>query len=261
VDVSAVPQAEQLRVEIDPAPIFVAHAAHRRRFAEEVASLDEAALATPSRCHKWSVADVLRHLNDVDGWMWDIWAGRPPPLTGGFDPNTTPDEFVVAGRCIPDMEVRDRFVESSAKMAADVEGSGPERWGDPAISPLGFVPWWLSALHVFFDSWLHERDCFVPLGVDVPVVEREATPVLAYILGLVGTFGSAELDAEVEGFRVQAGTAPVVVTAVGAPRGGVDLGALNDALAGRGDVEVLRGAFPCNADRLGALARFLTPRD
>jgi uncharacterized protein (TIGR03083 family) len=261
VDVSVAPQADQLRVELDPTPVLLAHARHRRRFAEEVASLDERALGTQSRCHKWTVADVLRHLCDVDGWMWDIWAGRQPPLSG-FDPNTTPHEFVLIGRSIPDVEVRDRFVASSAEMAADVESSRPERWGDPALSPLGFVPWWLSALHIFFDSWLHERDCLIPLGVDVPVVEDEAMPVLAYILGLVGLFDSAELDTVIEGIHVKAGTPPVIVTPVGAPNGAADVAALADALSGRGDVEqVLSRTFPDAAPRLGALVRFLEPAD
>jgi uncharacterized protein (TIGR03083 family) len=252
MDVAAVPQADQLHLHLDPTPVFVAHARHRRRFADEVASLDEAALATPSRCHLWTVADVLRHLIDVDSWMDDIWNGRPPPLSGGFNPNTTPHEFVERGRAIPDVEVRDRFVVSSEAMAADVEGSGPERWGLPALSPLGGVPWWLSAMHVFFDSWLHERDCLLPLGVDVPVVEDEVAPVLAYMLGLVGLFDSAELDAVVEGIHVQAGTRPVVVTpvdALGAPTEAADLA---DALSGRGGATRAEG-------RLGALARFLTP--
>jgi uncharacterized protein (TIGR03083 family) len=261
VDVREVPQAEQLRVELDPTPILVAHAGHRRRFAEEVASLDEHALGTQSRCHKWTVADVLRHLCDVDSWMDDIWAGRPPPLSGGFDPNRTPHEFVLAGRSIPDIEVRDRFIASSEKMAADVESSNSERWGKPALSPLGGVPWWLSALHVFFDSWLHERDCLLPLGVDVPVVEHEAIPVLAYILGLVGLFDAEELDIEVEGIRVKAGTPPVVVTPIGSPGGAVDVGTLNDALSGRSDIARVLSGYPEDAHRLGALARFLEPAD
>jgi uncharacterized protein (TIGR03083 family) len=259
--VDAVPQARQLHVELDPAPIVTAHARHRRRFADEVASLDSAALATQSRCHKWSVADTLRHLCDVDSWMWDLWAGRQPAISGGFDPNTTPHEFVLAGRAIPDIEVRDRFIESSAKMAADVESSGAERWGDPGVSPLGFVPWWLSAMHIFFDSWLHERDCLVPLGVDVPVEDDEVTPVLAYILGLVGLFDSEPLDVAIDGLRVQAGTLPVVVTQVGGG-GSVDVARLADALSGRGDLSAgVAGTDPAVARRLGALARFLEPTD
>jgi uncharacterized protein (TIGR03083 family) len=261
VDIAAIPQAQSLHVELDPTPILAAHARQRRRFAEEVGSLDATALATPSRCHKWTVADVLRHLCDVDSWMDDIWAGRVPPLEG-FDPNITPHEFVVRGRAIADADVRDRFVASCEVMAADVEHSGPERWGNPSLSPLGAVPWWFSALHVFFDSWLHERDCLVPLGIGVPVEADEVTPVLTYIVGLAGLFAGEPFDTVVAGVRVNASAPPVVVTPVAALDGSTDLAAMADALSGRGDIDaVLHGTEPAVVRRLGALARFLEPAD
>ena len=261
-DANTVPQADVLHVEFDPAPIIAAHARQTRRFAQEAATLDEAALATKSRCHKWTVADVLRHLCDVDSWMDDLWNGRFPPL-GQFDPNTTPHEFVLKTRDVPDIEIRDRFVTACETMAADVEGSGPERWGAPAFSPLGAVPWWLSALHTFFDSWLHERDCLLPLGSEPPIETEEVTPVLAYILGLAGTFGREELDTVVAGIRLRAGALPVLVTPVGsADESLADLAELADALSGRADLDVaLRGADPEVARRLSALARRLEPVD
>ena len=248
---AAIPQSEVLHVEFDPAPILAAHAQQTRRFAEEAAALEATALATPSRCHKWTVADVLRHLCDVDSWMDDIWNGRMPPL-GQFDPNTTPHEFVLKTRDVPDTEIRDRFVVACEAMASDVEGSSPERWGQPAISPIGAVPWWLSALHTFFDSWLHERDCLVPLGIDVPVETEEVTPVLAYILGLAGTFGRDDLDFVLAGIRVMKTGGPVIVSRVGDPDAADDLAALADALSGRGEL----AGVP---ERLGALARRLEP--
>jgi uncharacterized protein (TIGR03083 family) len=262
VDVDAVPQAELLRLEVDPTPILSAHARHRRRFGAEVASLDADALAVQSRCHKWSVADVLRHLCDVDSWMDDMWAGRPPAaLSGGFDPNTTPHECVLVGRSVPDLEVRDRFVAACEVMAADVESSGPERWANPAFSPLGAVPWWLSAMHAFYDSWTHERDCLMPLGLDLPLEADEVTPVLGYALGLAGVFVRDPLDTVVAGMRVRAGTRPVIVTpADAATDHSTDAAALADALSGRGDIEhALPDADPAVAHTLGALARRLQP--
>ena len=57
-------------------------------------------------------------------------------------------------------------------LAVDVERSSADRWAEPSISPVGFVPWWLSALHVFYDSWLHERDVLLPLGIVPPIEPR-----------------------------------------------------------------------------------------
>ncbi|MEX2393244.1 MAG: maleylpyruvate isomerase N-terminal domain-containing protein, partial [Actinomycetota bacterium] len=60
-----VPQSERFRVDLDPGEVLAAYVRQRRRFAASVASMDSAALAQPTRCHLWSVADVLRHLADV----------------------------------------------------------------------------------------------------------------------------------------------------------------------------------------------------
>jgi uncharacterized protein (TIGR03083 family) len=249
-----VPQGDQIHIDVDPVAVLAAYAQHRRRFAAEVASLDEPALAAPSRCALWSVADVLRHCRDVDGWMQALWSGGRPPFSS-FDPIMTPHEFVVAGRSVPDVEARDRYVSSSEVMAADVGSSGPERWGLKSVSPVGFVPWWLSALHVFFDSWIHERDVLIPLGVRAPVEASEALPVLTYSLAIVGTLIKEPIDVVVAGVRVVIGEPPVRATPIADD---ADPRAANiiDALLGRGILEdALTETDPVIVNRFGALAR------
>jgi len=233
-----------------------AYAQHRHRFAAEVAGLDEDALAERSRCSEWSVADVLRHGCDVDRWMQVIWAGEPLPFTT-FDPRTTPNEWVMTGRSIPDAEVRDRYVASAEVMAVDVGNSPGERWGLPSLSPLGFVPWWLSALHIFWDSWVHERDALLPLGVEVPVVDDETLPTLAYCLAVVGTFIHEPTDAVVAGVRLTIGEGPVTSAREAATADtGTDVATIIDALSGRTTLEdALPECDPQLLDRLGALTR------
>ena len=251
---TVVPQADLIRVELDPAKTLAAHARHRRRFAQEVSELDDNALKTQSRCTEWTVADILRHLCDVDSWMQAFWTGQPPPFTS-FDPNVTPHEHVLKTRDIPDTEMRDRFMASSEAMAKDVENSDPERWGQQSISPVGFVPWWLSALHVFYDSWVHERDCLLPLEITPPVLEDESTFVLTYSLALVGTLGRAELDAVVDGVHLVAGTKPITSTPVETPSS--DVGRVIDAINGRDTFDGLVPKLdPDTVKRLGGLARF-----
>lgn len=253
-----VPQGDQIHVDVDPAATLAAYAQHRRRFAAEVASLDEAALAAQSRCALWSVADVLRHCRDVDDWMQALWSGGRPPFSS-FDPIITPHEFVVAGRSVSDLEARDRYISSSEMMAADVRASTPERWGLRSVSPVGFVPWWLSALHVFFDSWIHERDVFVPLGLSVPVEESEALPVLAYSFAIVGTLIKEPTDVVVAGVRIVIGDPPVKATPVGTGAGH-NVASIIDALLGRGSVEeTLADTDPVIVNRFGALARIFSP--
>ncbi|MBV9666099.1 MAG: maleylpyruvate isomerase N-terminal domain-containing protein [Actinobacteria bacterium] len=249
-----IPQAEHMKVELDPAAALAAYTRHRRRFAEEVASLSDEELATPSRCAKWSVADVLRHGVDVDSWMHSIWSGGPLPFTS-FDPRTTPHESVVTGRAAPDDVVRDRYAASARVMAEEVAGSDASRWGLPSICPAGPVPWWMSALHVFYDSWVHERDALLPLGRTVPVEAEETAPVWAWAVSLVGHANKAPLDAEVGGVHVMLRDGVVSTRATGAAEG--DIAAMIDAVSGRGSVEdALAGCDPAVVHRLGALAQF-----
>ena len=261
-ELAAVPQAEHVHVRLDPGTVTAAYARQRRRFAALVATLDEATLASPTRCTKWTVADVLRHGCDVDGWMRSIWSGTLP--LDAFDPRTTPHEFVVTGRSIADREVRDRYVASAEAMAADVAASAPDRWGLPSLVPAGPVPWWMSLLHVLYDSSLHERDARLPLGLAAAHDPDEETVVLAWSLAIVGLFGSDELDAIVAGVRVTAGAGLVTVAPVGDARdAGVpvlrgDPAVVSDALSGRGSLDDALDGHPAIVHRLGSLARFFT---
>jgi uncharacterized protein (TIGR03083 family) len=250
------PQGEQIHVDLDPAAVVAAHARHRRRFADEVGKLDGRDLEAQSRCDRWSVADVLRHITDVDDWMQAIWSGGRPPFDH-FDPVTTPHEFVVAGRAsMSDLEARDRFVGSCEVMASDVSSAPRERWATTSISPLGFVPWWLSALHVFYDSWVHERDALLPLGRTPPVDAEEVIPVLAYSLALVGTLVDRPLDTVIAGVRVRTGERPVRVTPLDRPVVDAETGSVIDAVSGRGTLsEAVSGIDPDVAEAFTSLAR------
>ena len=263
----AVPQADHIHLELDPAVVIRGYARHRRRFAASAGTLTAGDLAAPSRCSEWTVADVLRHGGDADDWMRTIWAGEVP--FAAFDPRVTPHESVLQGRSCSDAEARDRYIDSAEQMASDVEGSGPERWGLPSLSPVGRVPWWFSLLHVLYDSWVHERDVLLPLGRDVPVEADEVDAVLAYSLALVPivsrvTGNAGPLDAVVCGFRVTAGEGPVTVApAASERRNGVpvltgDAPVVVDGLSGRGSLDGVLAGDPDVTHRLGELARFFT---
>jgi uncharacterized protein (TIGR03083 family) len=252
------PQSDALHIHLDPDVALAPYARHRRRFAEEVADLDHDALAARSRCSEWSVADVLRHINDVDSWMDAIWNGTPLPFTS-FDPNVTPRESVEAQRGVPDADVRDRFVAATPARAAAISESSAERWGLPSLSPLGAVPWWMSALHAFWDSWLHERDALLPIGIEPPVLDDEARPVVTYSVGLAATLVPGRLETSMAGVRVRVGDGPPDV----APEGGSDLhhteiAVVIDALCGRASFDsAITGSDGAAIEQLGSLARLL----
>ena len=247
-----------LHINLDPEVALAPYARHRYRFAEEVADLDRDALSAQSRCSEWSVADVLRHINDVDGWMDAIWSGGPPPFTA-FDPNVTPNEWVQAGRGVPDAEVRDRFVTATPARASTISGHAVEQWGVPSVSPLGAVPWWMSALHIFFDSWVHERDALMPLGIEPPVLDDEAVPVATYVVGVAATFASGPLTTVIAGVRVHIDDSPPeVAPASGSQSHDNGIAVVIDALCGRGSLDsALRGHDAAAVEQFGTLARLL----
>ena len=249
---AVVPQAEHVHVLLDPSVVMRTYSAHRRRFATEVAALGSEELVRPSRCSEWTVADVLRHGCDADSWMQHIWAGEALPFTA-FDARTTPHDFVVASRAQSDLEVRDRFVASCETMAGDVDAWPADRVGDPSLSPLGKVPWWMSLLHVYWDSWLHERDALLPLGVPIDVDPAESTPIMAYTLVLVGVFLREPVDTVVAGVRLETGP-PITVTPVSQPD--PSFPSIVDELSGRGGDGVLASTEPDVAVRLAGLARY-----
>jgi len=186
-----VPQAERVRFLFDPALTLALLAGQRRRFAAAVAQLGPDELSSPSRCEVWSVADVLRHVIWADDALRSIWAGDRS-LAEGFDPRRTPHEFVQRERAVPDAEVAARFCASSEQMATDMASAGPERFGLPALSPIGDVPWWLSSVHVGWDTAIHERDALLPLGRTVEADPEESLPVLAYSLVLSSFFAAPD---------------------------------------------------------------------
>jgi uncharacterized protein (TIGR03083 family) len=263
------PQADHIRFLFDPHHTLTALAAQQRRFGSEVATLTDEELASPSRCVGWTVADVLRHLVWVDATMLRLWSGDETP-TDGFDPRTTPNEFVRADRIVPNGEIRRRYLSSTEAMALELESADPKRFGHPSLSPAGRVPWWMSAMHLGWDSIVHERDVLIPLGRAMAVEPGETTPTLAYSLVLAALFDRGDrLDVQVGPARLIRSDGPVTVWAVevasdrnnGSDPHGTrvltgDPVATADALCGRGTLrESLRGD-PTLIDRLSGLARY-----
>jgi len=266
VDGRDTPQPDHFRFLFDPRQTLTLLAGHRRRFGNAVAALTSEELAAPSRCAGWTVGDVLRHGIWADGALRRIWSGDRS-MSKGFDPRTTPDEFVRAERAVADEDIRERYLSSTDTMIAELSDAGTERFGVPSWSPAGRVPWWISAVHVGWDSTVHERDILTPLGRSVEVPADEAATALAYVLVLASFLGGREvLDATIGPVQLRVGTGPTTVRAAGPDATDDDTvivctgdpAALTDALTGRGQlVDVLVGP-PGVAQRLNGLATFFT---
>lgn len=259
-----------LRIDVpigDPGALVVRQ---RRRLASILGGLDEAQWATASRCESWSVKDVVAHLVSTN----EFWAGsirsaldgEPTRVLATFDPVATPAALVDAFRHQGPAEVLDAFVETGRALAATVAGLDGEAWKLPGEAPLGHVPLYAVALHALWDSWIHERDILLPLGL-TPVEEPDEigacllysaalSPALVATSGSIRT-GAVAAEAIAPDVRFTVEVGPSVVVHDGAvPPGALHLvGPAVDLVEGLST----RGPLPCpvpDADRwlLGGLA-------
>jgi uncharacterized protein (TIGR03083 family) len=193
--------------------------------AETLSSFDDQQWAAPSRCAGWSARDVVAHLAGTNVfWTASITAGlagAPTRFLTSFDPVGTPAAMVTSSAALRPSEVLGQFVDSTDALADAIGSLDAEAWLLPAEAPPGHVAIHAVALHALWDSWIHERDILIPLGIEPTVEADEVAASLLYAAALgpayratagserVGTFGVAATDLDVH-FLVDVGPAVVV---------------------------------------------------
>lgn len=256
-----------VRADCSTEEVLAAHAAHRARLLDRLRSLPDAAWEGATRCDGWSVRDVVTHLITVDQFFGAAWklglAGDPPRLLEGFDPNRTPQQVMQAAARPDAATTLAAFEESTDRLIRAAASVPSDRWTMPTEVPPGFVPWTFSLLHAFWDSWVHERDVFVPLGAPGPPEPDEVRLTGLYALVLCGLMhlragrtirfelpldgpGGGTYVLDVSG-EVAAGWRPGAASSVG---GAV---AVLESITGRGSLG------PQLPPGLDALARVLNP--
>jgi uncharacterized protein (TIGR03083 family) len=164
----------------------------RRRAQSLFASLSSDAWHAPSRCEGWSVQDVAAHLPTVNQfWHWSITAGlagEPTRILEGFDPKATPAALVEAARAATPAETLAGLVESSEALCATVGELEGDQWSTIAEAPPGHLPIRLVVHHALWDSWVHERDVALPLGLDAAEEPDELMASLRYVAALGPAF-------------------------------------------------------------------------
>jgi uncharacterized protein (TIGR03083 family) len=249
----------------------------RPRLASLFEEFDDETWAAPTRCSDWSVHQVVRHLCDLTQNWCGLLRGAAPEMVGmdGFDPRTTPVEWLERSAAIAPADTVRTFNEASREFLDEVERLMAQGSTEGVPLPYGTVPWSIVAIHLFWDAWVHERDIMLPLGRAhaSPAIESRAAAVHGLAMTcmpfkLLGTPFEETVVLEGDGggsFRLEARDDVVTVRADVYPVGDDVLrGALPDvvdSLTGRGPdpSEVLEGAVE-RIDRLGSFRRFmLTP--
>ena len=174
------PDHEPLNVAIDPAwaPDLAPWHAHRARFETTLRGFSADDWLRPTRCAAWNVREVIGHLVVVDGfWAMTFANGRdgqdPTSFLRGFNPSSSTDNLVAATVPLSTDELLDRFSEGATTLAQVLDPLTDEQWRNRVESPLGHLPMLCSAGHMFWDSWLHERDILEPMAETLPVSADE----------------------------------------------------------------------------------------
>jgi len=259
------------RSDLDPTRLLDVFAAQRRRLCDDLRSLSPEQWSAPSRCPGWSVQDTVRHLGDVTGAVAAGPGDRMFDVTAGFDPRTTPRQWLAASAGESPADTLDRLATTTEKALAVARDRLARDDRFDVVLPYGPMDWTVQALHVLWDSWLHERDIFLPLGVDRPADPEATSYATAYGLLIAAAvaqkFGAQvrqrlELGGDGGGvFELDSDESVLLtatLTATRAESAAPPAAEVTDALAGRGSAAVLDGVPDESRTALTVLATFFT---
>jgi uncharacterized protein (TIGR03083 family) len=171
-----------------PAAIVGPAVRQRRRLACSLASFGSEQWAHPSRCDGWSARDVIVHLHDTNTfWTYSITAGLrgdPTRFLAMFDPVASPPQLVARSNDLSTEDVLEQFVGSTESLVGLWASLDDGDWSALAEAPPGHVSVSAVAHHALWDSWVHERDILVPLGVTPDEEADEIAACLRYVAAL-----------------------------------------------------------------------------
>ncbi|HEX7165587.1 MAG TPA: maleylpyruvate isomerase family mycothiol-dependent enzyme [Acidimicrobiales bacterium] len=181
-----------VRLDGPPGAVGVPLLRQRRRLADTLSSLSPEQWETASRCEGWRVQDVVAHLTGTDQfWTLAIdagLAGRPTRFLATFDPKATPASMVERVRGASPADALAAYLDASGALCASVEALDDAGWNVIAETPVGHVAISALAHHALWDSWVHERDVLVPLGIAQVEEADEVVASLRYVAALSPAF-------------------------------------------------------------------------
>ncbi len=218
-----------------PADAIVAPAVRQyRRLVAALAELTDEQWAHPTRCEGWDGVDVVVHLETATSfWALSIAAGRqgdPTRFLATFDPVATPAAMVAASGGPSPAEALEKISATIDGLVALVEGLDDAGLSALAEAPPGHVAVSTLLHHALWDSWVHERDILLPLGIAVDEEPDEVEACLRYGAALGPVF-------HLNQGRPERGTFGLRTTGPDA-RALVHVGERVEVESGEGDVEL-----------------------
>ncbi len=176
-----------LALDGTPAAVAAPAIRQRQRLAVTLASLTDEQWAHPSRCEGWTTRDVIVHLDSTNTfWFHCISSGvrgEPTRFLTTFDPVASPAQTVAADATSP-ADVLARFQASTEALVSLWASLDERAWSALAEAPPGHISVSAVTHHALWDSWVHERDVLLPLGIAPAGEADEIQACLRYAAGL-----------------------------------------------------------------------------
>jgi uncharacterized protein (TIGR03083 family) len=247
----------------------------RQRFVSILQGFGPGDWAAPTRCADWSAHDVVRHL--CDGTAFAIAAGagdRTLDISAGFDPRTSPGQWLAASAGESPVSTLGRLMATTSELLTCARGRLAHGSRFDVHLPYGPMDWTVLMLHLFWDSWIHERDVLLAHGAEHPTSADATGYAAAYGLfisaAVAPLFGDPVRDTLTLGgsgggiFDLDSrfdldGRGAVTLTVSREHAAGPPAAEVTDALAGRAPAAAVLAALPASTrTALSHLADFLT---
>ena len=252
--------------DIDPERLFDVFAEQRQRFVAVLEGFGPGDWAAPTRCADWSAQDVVRHLCDANAIIAGT-AAHSLDVAAGFDPRTTPREWLSASSRESPRDTLGRFVATTEEVLVCARARLADGQMFDVQLPYGQMDWTVLALHAYWDSWIHERDVLLARGAEHPTDDDATVYATAYglfIAAVVASMFGAPVDTNLRlggigggAFDLAAAGGSIALTAERTSTAGPNAAVVADALAGRSQTADALADLPIETrSALSALANF-----
>jgi len=242
--------------DLDTAHLLEVFGAQRQRFAAVLRGFGPDDWAAPTRCGGWSAHNVIRHLCDATAFAMAAGPGdRTLDMAAGFDPRTSPDRWLAASAGESPGTTLSRFVATTDQALAELRARLAQNPRFDVHLPYGPMDWTVLVLHLFWDSWLHERDVLLPRGTEHPTSGDATGYATAYGLFITAAVASMLSDPVRQTLALSGdgggifelddrGTVTLTVTHI--TTAGPPAAQVADALAGRPPAAAVLGDLPAS---------------
>ena len=241
----------------DPGHLLEVFGGQRQRFATVLEGFGPGDWAAPTRCADWSAHEVVRHLCDCNVRAAALGPDdRTIDITAGFDPRTTPRQWLAASAGESPGTTLARFLATTDELLALARDRLARGHRFDVRLPYGPVDWTVGVLHTFWDSWLHERDVLLARRAGHPTDSDATGYAAAYGVFLAAAVASMFGDPVQETLTLGGDGGGVfdldsrdgvTLTVTRVTTAGPPAALVTDALAGRPPAAAVLGDLPASS--------------